>query len=271
MRDEITDLGSPHLHTPGGQRDHAQQPPSTDRRHRSRNRPRSGTGRSGDGVDIVRAGARACRRRGGRGLVHRRAQQGRRGQDAGQERGQQSRAGVRRQGGPLLHQRRARVLGDDVRADAKQLAADPSVAYVEQNQVVHGAPPRRRNPPSWGLDRIDQRACRSNNSYTYPNTGAGVTAYIIDTGILTTHPNFGGRAIHGCDIIDNDSNATDCQGHGTHVAGTVGGSDLRRGQGRQAGRGPGARLQRRRHHRRRHRGHRLGDRRPRRSSRPWPT
>ncbi|MEU4385451.1 S8 family peptidase [Promicromonospora sp. NPDC023805] len=108
-------------------------------------------------------------------------------------------------------------------ADAKQLEADPSVAYVEQNQVVT-ATATQTPVPSWGLDRIDQRALPLNNSYTYTSTGAGVKAYIIDTGILTTHQDFGGRAIHGRDTVSNDNNATDCQGHGTHVAGTVGGT-----------------------------------------------
>ena len=79
--------------------------------------------------------------------------------------------------------------------------------------------------PSWGLDRIDQRNLPLNSSYTYPNTGAGVTAYIIDTGILSAHNDFGGRVGAGRDFIDGDTNPADCNGHGTHVAGTVGGSN----------------------------------------------
>ncbi len=78
--------------------------------------------------------------------------------------------------------------------------------------------------PSWGLDRVDQRNLPLNNAYTYNSTGAGVDAYVIDTGILTTHPDFGGRAVHGTDAIDGDANATDCNGHGTHVSGTIGGN-----------------------------------------------
>jgi hypothetical protein len=109
-------------------------------------------------------------------------------------------------------------------AQARRLAADPAVAFVEQNQVVR-ALGTQSPTPSWGLDRIDQRDLPLNNSYTYPdNTGAGVRAYIVDTGILTTHTDFGGRAVHGRDTVDNDNDATDCNGHGTHVAGTVGGS-----------------------------------------------
>jgi subtilisin family serine protease/subtilisin-like proprotein convertase family protein len=105
---------------------------------------------------------------------------------------------------------------------ARRLAADPSVKYVQQNHLVRafGTQP---SPPSWGLDRIDQRALPLNNSYTYPNTGSGVKAYIIDTGIRFSHSDFGGRAVSGFDAIDGGS-ADDANGHGTHVAGTVGGN-----------------------------------------------
>src|SRR5262249_31160264 len=106
--------------------------------------------------------------------------------------------------------------------DAKRLAADPSVAYVEQDGVV-SIDATQTNPP-WGLDRIDQRALPLSASYTYISTGTNVTAYIIDTGIRTTHTNFGGRAVHGFDAVDNALPADDCNGHGTHVAGTTGGS-----------------------------------------------
>ncbi len=106
--------------------------------------------------------------------------------------------------------------------EAKRLAADPAVKYVEQNQYVSLAATQSPTP-SWGLDRIDQRALPLNNSYTYPNTGAGVTAYIIDTGIRTTHSDFGGRATWGTNTT-GDGNNTDCHGHGTHVASTTGGS-----------------------------------------------
>ncbi|KRA31348.1 MULTISPECIES: S8 family peptidase [unclassified Nocardioides] len=78
--------------------------------------------------------------------------------------------------------------------------------------------------PSWGLDRVDQRNLPLNNAYTYASTASGVDVYVVDTGILTTHPDFGGRAVHGTDTIDGDSNATDCNGHGTHVSGTIGGN-----------------------------------------------
>ena len=105
---------------------------------------------------------------------------------------------------------------------ARQLAADPAVSYVEQNGTVSlaGTQP---NPPSWGLDRIDQRDLPLNASYTYPNTGSNVRAYVIDTGIRITHQDFGGRAIWGTNTTGDGIN-TDCHGHGTHVAGTVGGA-----------------------------------------------
>lgn len=76
---------------------------------------------------------------------------------------------------------------------------------------------------TWGIDRVDQSALPLSGTYTYSNTGTGVRAYIIDTGIRTTHTDFGGRAESGYDAVDGGT-ADDCNGHGTHVAGTVGGS-----------------------------------------------
>src|SRR5258705_436332 len=105
---------------------------------------------------------------------------------------------------------------------ARRLAANPAVAYVEQNQVYTADV--TQTGATWGIDRIDQRALPLSTTYTYSTTASNVHAYIIDTGILTTHTQFGGRASSGFDFVDNDSNATDCNGHGTHVAGTVGGS-----------------------------------------------
>ncbi len=104
---------------------------------------------------------------------------------------------------------------------AKRLAADPSVAYVEQNQTVSLL--GTQTGATWGLDRIDQRNRPLNGSYTYPRDAANVTAYIIDTGIRFAHTDFGGRATSGYDAVDGGS-ADDCNGHGTHVAGTVGGT-----------------------------------------------
>jgi subtilisin family serine protease len=104
---------------------------------------------------------------------------------------------------------------------AKRLAADPSVAYVEQNQTVSLL--ATQSNATWGIDRIDQRARPLSTTYTYPRTASNVTAYIIDTGIKLTHTDFGGRATSGYDAVDGGS-ADDCNGHGTHVAGTVGGT-----------------------------------------------
>jgi subtilisin family serine protease len=106
-------------------------------------------------------------------------------------------------------------------ASLNALRADPNVAYVEPDGEM--AAFTTQTGATWGLDRIDQRSLPLNGSYTYANTGSGVTAYIIDTGIRFTHSEFGGRAASGYDAVDGGS-ADDCNGHGTHVAGTVGGA-----------------------------------------------
>jgi subtilisin family serine protease len=105
---------------------------------------------------------------------------------------------------------------------ARQVAADPDVAFV-QPDVIHRISDTQNNPPSYGLDRIDQRNRPVNAAYTYNTTASNVRAYIIDTGIRTSHQDFGGRASSGFDAIDGGT-ADDCNGHGTHVAGTVGGT-----------------------------------------------
>ena len=101
------------------------------------------------------------------------------------------------------------------------LRTDPNVQYVEQVQEY--SVDVTQSNATWGLDRIDQDNLPLNSTYTYSNTGAGVRAYIIDTGIRTTHSEFGGRAIAGANFA-NGQGTDDCNGHGTHVAGTVGGT-----------------------------------------------
>jgi len=107
---------------------------------------------------------------------------------------------------------------------AKRLAANPAVDYVEQDATV-SVTDTQTPTPSWGLDRVDQRDLPLDNSYTYPNTAPNVRAYVIDTGIRITHNDFGGRAVWGVNTV-GDAIDTDCHGHGTHVAGTIGGSSF---------------------------------------------
>ncbi|MFH8407724.1 S8 family peptidase [Streptomyces sp. NPDC018019] len=107
--------------------------------------------------------------------------------------------------------------------EARRLAADPAVDKVVQNKKFH-IDATQDNPPSWGLDRIDQDGTQGDKKYTYPDSaGEGVTAYVIDTGVRTSHQDFEGRATSGFDAIDGDNDATDGNGHGTHVAGTIAG------------------------------------------------
>ncbi|MFJ9038054.1 S8 family serine peptidase [Streptomyces sp. NPDC102406] len=108
--------------------------------------------------------------------------------------------------------------------EAKRLAADKSVGKVVQNKKFH-IDAVQDNPPSWGLDRIDQTATAGDGKYTYPDSaGEGATAYVIDTGVRVSHKDFGGRASSGFDAVDNDDSADDGNGHGTHVAGTIAGT-----------------------------------------------
>ncbi|HEY0602712.1 MAG TPA: S8 family peptidase [Herpetosiphonaceae bacterium] len=105
------------------------------------------------------------------------------------------------------------------RGQLKALQNNPNVAYIEQDSEVSIDATQTGAP--WNLDRIDQRNLPLDGRYTVGTTAANVTAYIIDTGIYTAHSQFGGRASVGYDALGG--NGQDCNGHGTHVGGTVGG------------------------------------------------
>lgn len=128
--------------------------------------------------------------------------------------------------GALKHVYKAALKGFAVQnisaADAAAIASDPRVVRVEADQVMTAI--ATQTGATWGLDRVDQHNLPLDNSYTYNNTGATVTAYIIDTGINFSHTDFGGRASTGVDEITSGGTAADCNGHGTHVSGTVGGT-----------------------------------------------
>jgi serine protease len=106
--------------------------------------------------------------------------------------------------------------------ELERVRRHPLVQYVERDAVAT-ITDEQLNPPSWGLDRIDQRLRPLDQRYTYTESGTGAVVYILDTGVNLAHPEFEGRAVSGYDFIDLDADASDCSGHGTHVAGTVGG------------------------------------------------
>ena len=105
--------------------------------------------------------------------------------------------------------------------EARRLAADPDVRFVEQDRIL--TLQATQNNPAWGLDRIDQRVTKTSKTFTPTDDGDSVHAYVLDTGIRVTHADFGGRASYGYDALSGTSKANDCNGHGTHVAGTIGG------------------------------------------------
>ena len=107
-------------------------------------------------------------------------------------------------------------------AAAAALRNDPNVVSVEQNMTVSLS--ATQTGATWGLDRVDQRALPLNTTYSYSGDGSGVTVYIIDTGINYTHNEYNGRASFGVDEIVPSTNGQDCNGHGSHVSGTVGGT-----------------------------------------------
>jgi serine protease len=106
--------------------------------------------------------------------------------------------------------------------DMRALLADDRVAFIEQDQIMRAN--ITQSNATFGLDRIDQANLPLDSFYNYDTDGSDVRAYVIDTGILVSHSDFGGRAENGRDLVDNDNIANDCNGHGTHVAGTIGSS-----------------------------------------------
>ncbi len=128
---------------------------------------------------------------------------------------------TRQHGGHLRFVYRHAVRGFSATLPEKAVEAlrrHTDVLYVEQDRAVYAL--GTQNAPPWGLDRIDQREGRD-DTYHYEATGAGVTAYVLDTGIRYTHVDFEGRAAFGFDAFGGDG--SDCHGHGTHVSGTIGG------------------------------------------------
>jgi subtilisin family serine protease len=130
-----------------------------------------------------------------------------------------------RHGGRVTHVFERALRGFAARmtpAAAEALSRDPSVRFVEQDSEVWAI--ATQTGATWGLDRVDQAALPLSGTYTYDFDGNGVNAYIIDTGIRRTHQDLGGRVVEGYTAIADGRGTSDCNGHGTHVAGTVGGS-----------------------------------------------
>ncbi|MFF7250255.1 S8 family peptidase [Embleya sp. NPDC008237] len=163
---------------------------------------------------------------------------------------------VRAYGGTIVRTHGSALAGftADLGAEqARRIAADPQVAYVEPDAHAHTSastrtdPPSwgpdrvdqrdlpldhahtpastQTDPPSWGLDRVDQRDLPLDHAYTYPSTASAVTVYVVDSGIRTSHSQFEQRASVGVDEVGDGRAGQDCFGHGTHVAGTIGGRD----------------------------------------------
>ena len=129
-------------------------------------------------------------------------------------------------GGELEHEYTAALRGFAARLPIQALEGirrNPHVELIEQDVVIQDEA-FQQSDPVWNLDRIDQREFPLDKTYNFTHTGAGVTAYIIDTGIRFDHQEFGGRAVRGFDVFNDGWDGDDCRGHGTHVAGIVGGT-----------------------------------------------
>lgn len=135
---------------------------------------------------------------------------------------------VGKHGGKLKHTYKAALKGMAIQLSASAAAAlrsEPAVEYVEQDQMAHLiAEPIVQPNATIGLDRVDQRLLPLSGTYSYSADGTGVRVYIIDTGIYFGHDEFGGRAVTGIDAVTSGGSAADCHGHGSHVAGTAGGT-----------------------------------------------
>ena len=107
-------------------------------------------------------------------------------------------------------------------AAARRLSLDPRVAFVEEDSEITLSTTQAN--ATWGIDRIDQRNRPLSTTYTYDSTGTGVKAYVIDTGIRATHQDLAGRVLAGTNTVDATPSTEDCNGHGTHVSGTIGGT-----------------------------------------------
>lgn len=137
---------------------------------------------------------------------------------------------VKRLDGTIRFTYTAALIGFNAKLPPKALEAVrsmPGVAFIEADREVSLStiqPPNPATPPPLGLDRIDRRLLPLNNTYTYSETGMGVNVYVIDSGIWTPHTEFGGRASGAYTTIMDGNGTSDCNGHGTHVAGIIGGT-----------------------------------------------